>query len=189
MAWFAYRLRWYDPVTGRWLSNDPIGISGGLNQYVFCGNNPVNFRDPYGENFATSWGAAGAVAGGGVVAIGSIAADAVTGGLNILATPAEIGLGATIGAGIGYGLGSVLDIITEMKPHRKGARESTRGRHEEGEARRHTDNGNEKGDANRWPRTRQRLPNGKWEPWPPRSPSVFPFDPQHQDTPDNSCSK
>src|SRR5690606_22055593 len=39
---------WYDPVTGRWLSNDPIGISGGLNQYVFCANNPVNFRDPFG---------------------------------------------------------------------------------------------------------------------------------------------
>jgi len=33
---------------GEWLSNDPIGISGGLNQYVFCGNNPVNFRDPMG---------------------------------------------------------------------------------------------------------------------------------------------
>ena len=24
------------------LSKDPIGIAGGLNQYVFCGNNPVN---------------------------------------------------------------------------------------------------------------------------------------------------
>lgn len=31
-----------------WLSKDPIGISGGLNQYVFCGNNPVNKRDPFG---------------------------------------------------------------------------------------------------------------------------------------------
>lgn len=27
-----------DPQTGRWLSNDPIGISGGLNQYVAFGN-------------------------------------------------------------------------------------------------------------------------------------------------------
>ena len=45
---YNFRARWYDPETGRWLSNDPIGISGGLNQYVFCGNNPVNFRDPYG---------------------------------------------------------------------------------------------------------------------------------------------
>jgi RHS repeat-associated protein len=45
---YYFRARWYDPVTGRWLSNDPIGISGGLNQYVFCGNNPVNFVDPWG---------------------------------------------------------------------------------------------------------------------------------------------
>jgi RHS repeat-associated protein len=45
---YYFRARWYDPVMGRWLSNDPIGISGGLNQYVFCANNPVNFRDPLG---------------------------------------------------------------------------------------------------------------------------------------------
>jgi RHS repeat-associated protein len=45
---YNFRARWYDPVTGRWLSKDPIGISGGLNQYVFADNNPVNFRDPFG---------------------------------------------------------------------------------------------------------------------------------------------
>ena len=45
---YYFRARWYDPVTGRWLSNDPIGISGGLNQYVFVGDNPVNYVDPYG---------------------------------------------------------------------------------------------------------------------------------------------
>jgi RHS repeat-associated protein len=45
---YYFRARWYDPVTGRFLSNDPIGISGGLNMYVFAGNNPVNFRDPFG---------------------------------------------------------------------------------------------------------------------------------------------
>ncbi len=33
---YYFRARWYDPITGRWLSKDPIGISGGLNQYVFC---------------------------------------------------------------------------------------------------------------------------------------------------------
>jgi len=43
-----FRARWYSPETGRWLSKDPIGISGGLNLYVFCGNNPVNFIDPFG---------------------------------------------------------------------------------------------------------------------------------------------
>jgi hypothetical protein len=31
-----------------WLSKDPIGIAGGLNQYAFCVNNPVNFTDPFG---------------------------------------------------------------------------------------------------------------------------------------------
>jgi len=30
------------------LSKDPIGISGGLNQYVFCKNSPVNYIDPLG---------------------------------------------------------------------------------------------------------------------------------------------
>jgi RHS repeat-associated protein len=45
---YYFRARWYDPVTGRWLSPDPIGINGGLNQYVFCANNPVNFIDPLG---------------------------------------------------------------------------------------------------------------------------------------------
>ena len=41
-------IRWYDPVTGRWLSNDPIDIEGGLNQYAFVGDNPVNRVDPLG---------------------------------------------------------------------------------------------------------------------------------------------
>jgi RHS repeat-associated protein len=45
---YHFRARWYDPETGRWLSNDPIGISGGLNLYAFCANNPVNFVDPMG---------------------------------------------------------------------------------------------------------------------------------------------
>ena len=43
-----FRARWYDPVSGRWLSKDPIGIEGGANQYMFVGNNPVNFLDPLG---------------------------------------------------------------------------------------------------------------------------------------------
>jgi RHS repeat-associated protein len=45
---YHFRARSYDPVSARWLSKDPIGISGGLNQYVFCANNPVNFIDPLG---------------------------------------------------------------------------------------------------------------------------------------------
>jgi len=45
---YYFRARWYDPTIGKWISSDPIGISGGLNQYVFCANNPVNMKDPLG---------------------------------------------------------------------------------------------------------------------------------------------
>ncbi len=57
-ALYYFRARWYEPETGRWLSPDPIGISGGLNLYAFCENAPVNFVDPMGENVYrvyTSW--------------------------------------------------------------------------------------------------------------------------------------
>jgi len=61
---YFFRARWYDPNTGRWLSKDPIGIAGGLNQYVFCGNNPINFRDPWGlwnVELGGGWGIAGKI--------------------------------------------------------------------------------------------------------------------------------
>jgi RHS repeat-associated protein len=45
---YYFRARYYNPETGTWLSKDPLGISGGLNLYAFCGNNPVNFVDPSG---------------------------------------------------------------------------------------------------------------------------------------------
>ncbi len=45
---YNFRARWYSSDIGRWLSKDPIGLEGGLNLYVFCGNNPVNFVDPWG---------------------------------------------------------------------------------------------------------------------------------------------
>lgn len=45
---YNFRARWYDPMTGRWLSKDPLGIKGGLNLYEFCNNAPANFVDPSG---------------------------------------------------------------------------------------------------------------------------------------------
>jgi RHS repeat-associated protein len=43
-----YGYRYYDPVTGRWLSRDPIGEQGGICLYVFCGNNAVSKFDILG---------------------------------------------------------------------------------------------------------------------------------------------
>jgi RHS repeat-associated protein len=42
--------RGYDPTTARWLNRDPIGENGGLNLYDYCGNEPINGRDPSGLN-------------------------------------------------------------------------------------------------------------------------------------------
>jgi RHS repeat-associated protein len=42
------RARYYDPQLGRFLSEDPAGIGGGLNLYAYAGNDPVNGRDPNG---------------------------------------------------------------------------------------------------------------------------------------------
>lgn len=43
------RARYYDPGVGRFINKDPIGLLGGLNMYVYGGNNPVNKVDPSGE--------------------------------------------------------------------------------------------------------------------------------------------
>jgi RHS repeat-associated protein len=42
------RNRYYDPKTGRFTQEDPIGLAGGLNLYSFAGGDPVNFSDPFG---------------------------------------------------------------------------------------------------------------------------------------------
>ncbi|MEX2157308.1 MAG: peptidoglycan DD-metalloendopeptidase family protein [Gemmatimonadales bacterium] len=45
---YYMRARWYEPKTGRFLSEDPIGLAGGINAYVFAGDDPINHRDPSG---------------------------------------------------------------------------------------------------------------------------------------------
>jgi RHS repeat-associated protein len=43
-----YRARSYDPQLGRFISEDPIGLAGGLNQFAYVGNDPQNRTDPSG---------------------------------------------------------------------------------------------------------------------------------------------
>ncbi|HEU0014978.1 MAG TPA: AHH domain-containing protein [Longimicrobium sp.] len=44
------RNRYYDPQSGRFTQEDPIGIAGGLNVYGFAAGDPVSYGDPYGLN-------------------------------------------------------------------------------------------------------------------------------------------
>jgi len=47
---YYYRARYYDPATGRFLSEDPLQLNGGdADFYRYSINNPVNFKDPSGE--------------------------------------------------------------------------------------------------------------------------------------------
>ena len=48
---YYYRARYYDPTSGRFLSEDPKKFSGGLNFYTYAGNDSVGFRDPTGLDY------------------------------------------------------------------------------------------------------------------------------------------
>jgi RHS repeat-associated protein len=45
---YYMRARWYDPVTRRFISADPLGLTAGINQYAFAGGDPINGSDPSG---------------------------------------------------------------------------------------------------------------------------------------------
>jgi len=47
--------RTYNPYSGRWISRDPLGESGGINLYRYVGNDPVNAVDPLGLDGKFEW--------------------------------------------------------------------------------------------------------------------------------------
>ncbi len=46
---YFYRARYTDPVKGRFISEDPIGLEGGKNFYAYVVGDPVSYIDPRGE--------------------------------------------------------------------------------------------------------------------------------------------
>jgi|GEM_PF-1039312 len=104
---YHYGARFYDPVTGRFITADSIVQapydSQSLNRYAYCRNNPINYVDPSGHFF---WFAPliAAVIG---AALGAAVA-AATGG--------NIGQGALMGAisgAIFWGAGQVIGILSK----------------------------------------------------------------------------
>lgn len=73
------RNRYYDPATGRFTQEDPVGFAGGINLYAFGGGDPVTYADPYGLNPCRALGTAVALgtamaAGDLVLPVGDVAA-------------------------------------------------------------------------------------------------------------------
>lgn len=59
MKWgiFYNYFRDYDPITGRYVESDPIGLDGGLNTYGYVGGNALHLVDPRGLAMALPAGA------------------------------------------------------------------------------------------------------------------------------------
>jgi RHS repeat-associated protein len=58
----VYQYRYYDPMTGRWPSRDPIDEEGGINLYGFVGNDGIGKIDVLGQNPAALRAAAAVAA-------------------------------------------------------------------------------------------------------------------------------
>ena len=95
--------RYYNPVNGRFLSEDPV--MDGYNWYVYCDNNPVIYIDPNGEAFMFLTAAIGAVVGGIGGAIYSYAVHGEVKWQNVVA-------GAAIGGVVGLTGGAAAASIT-----------------------------------------------------------------------------
>jgi RHS repeat-associated protein len=98
---YYVRARWYDPELGRFISEDPRGISEGTNYYSFAGSDAVNGWDPTGQwklkNFIKSVFKAVSIIAP-IVAFNSIlAGPGLTSAVKALGGAA---LGSAVGAGI-----------------------------------------------------------------------------------------
>ena len=105
---YFYRARFYSPVMGRFLSQDPLGNAAGINYYAYCSNNPLLLTDPMGLIFGTglSWGeffgaaGSGALQGAKAYGEGLVVGAAITGAV-VLAAPVVAAAGATALATVG----------------------------------------------------------------------------------------
>jgi RHS repeat-associated protein len=52
---YFYRARYYNPSIGRFISEDPIQLKGGINFYSYAVGSPMMYRDPSGKSIWWGW--------------------------------------------------------------------------------------------------------------------------------------
>jgi RHS repeat-associated protein len=110
---FQYkRNRYYDPASGQFTQDDPIGIAGGFNTYGYAGGDPVNYSDPFGlcptadggddgQPCGLTGAAIGTVAGAGLGVAITAGCAGITVGICSAAAPLIVGASAGLGGAIG----------------------------------------------------------------------------------------
>ncbi len=92
----------YDPVVGRFVQKDPIGLAGGdTNLYRYVKNQPLIYTDPTGNFFLP-----GAIVGGVIGGLSGAAGAIIQGG-----TPGQIAASAAIGVFAGGWVGSGTGVL------------------------------------------------------------------------------
>ena len=154
--------RYYDPEMGRFINADIFVSTGqgvlGYNMFSYCLNNPVNYVDRSGNNAeavqwwtSTMWWLCGADT---VLPVGDIiyGAGILVLGVYALTVADEVTMPQ-------ISLEEEKASLHEVREHTKGARPSTKGKHQKGQTRKKRDNGGEKGDARRYYRgNKKKLP-------------------------------
>lgn len=111
---YYYRARYYDPVLKRFISEDPIGIEGGVNVYAYASNNPVSLNDPTGEIVPLILACAinplcGAAVGGGLSALANVLSQLNDNGGRIQCIDAlHVGFFGVLGGVTGFGVAGLL---------------------------------------------------------------------------------
>jgi YD repeat-containing protein len=167
-------VRAYDAQLQSWTTPDAyegdIRDPASQQRYIWNRGNAIDYSDPTGYNAAVvAAGGAGAVitldlVGDALILMGATAAGVMVKDHAAAIKHSAIELLKNAGDAENPGIGENEDAPPEG--HRTGARESTREKHQEGDARRKRDHGGEKADPGRRPS--RRPPPGHQGPWPPK---------------------
>lgn len=108
--------RYYDPTIGRYLTPDPIGLTGGINLYTYADLDPIKLVDPFGmfNSSRVFWGVAEASAGGLGIGL-AVATEYFTVGAG---TAAAVGLSAISVPALSHGVTEIIVGALEDKENR-----------------------------------------------------------------------